>query len=144
MPRRPMLDTDVVIDYLRQRPDAVAFVKGLQDRPIISVVTVGELYSGVREGEERVFLDALAVAFRVVPVTRSIAVQAGLYRRQYRKSHGVELADALIAATAEAMGAKLHTLNVKHYPMLAHVTVPYRKTERQTPRAQDNSDKLGQ
>lgn len=36
-----------------------------------------------------------------------------------------ELADALIAATAEFHGAWLVTLNVKHFPMLDDVMVPY-------------------
>jgi len=85
---RQLLDTDVVIDYLRQLPQAVEFIKTRQERPLISVVTVGELYAGVREGAERTELDALAIAFRAVPVTRDIAIRAGLYRQQYRKSHG--------------------------------------------------------
>jgi predicted nucleic acid-binding protein len=37
--------------------------------------------------------------------------------RQYRKSHGVEIADALIAAAAVANRAELWTRNRKHYPM---------------------------
>lgn len=125
MAKRPLLDTDVVIDYLRRQADAVASVKGRSMRPLISAVTVGELYSGVKEGKERTELDGLAVAFRVIPVTREIGVRAGLHRRQYRKSHGVQLADALIAATAEEMDAELFTLNTKHFPMLTDVKAPY-------------------
>jgi hypothetical protein len=40
---------------------------------------------------------------------------------------GVGLADGLLAATAEAQDAELKTLNVKHYPMFAGLTPPYRK-----------------
>ena len=90
-------------------------------------MTVGELYSGVKDGPERESLDRLAVAFRVIPVTRAIAVQGGLHRRKFRKSHNVQLADALIAATAESMQAELFTLNLRHYPMLADVRAPYSK-----------------
>jgi predicted nucleic acid-binding protein len=43
------------------------------------------------------------------------------------KSHNVGLADALIAATAESRQAALVTLNIKHFPMLANVVVPYQK-----------------
>jgi predicted nucleic acid-binding protein len=42
-------------------------------------------------------------------------------------SHGTGLADALIAASAEAAGATLVTLNRRHFPMLAEVLVPYAK-----------------
>jgi predicted nucleic acid-binding protein len=43
--------------------------------------------------------------------------QAGIYLRQYRRSHGIEIADALIAATVAANRAQLWTRNRKHYPM---------------------------
>jgi predicted nucleic acid-binding protein len=43
--------------------------------------------------------------------------QAGLYLQRYRRSHGVEVADALIAANAVASRAQLWTRNRKHYPM---------------------------
>jgi predicted nucleic acid-binding protein len=60
-------------------------------------------------------------------VDAAIAVRGGLFRRDYAKSHGVGIADALIAATAEVAGATLVTLNRKHFPMLASVVVPYQK-----------------
>ena len=52
-----------------------------------------------------------------VPVDAEIGRKAGEYLRLYRRSHGVELGDALIAATASAHGLKLWTRNRKHYPM---------------------------
>ena len=39
------------------------------------------------------------------------------YLRDYRKSHSVELGDALIAAKAILNNAELWTRNRKHYPM---------------------------
>ena len=82
----------------------------------------------MREGEERQALDSFISAFELVPVTEDIAVKGGLYRRDYRKSHNVGLADAIIAATAEAKGATLVTLNSKHFPMSTSLHVPYTKT----------------
>ncbi len=52
--------------------------------------------------------------------------KGGLYRRDYGPSHGVGLADALIAATAELHQAKFVTLNARHFPMV-EVEVPYSK-----------------
>ena len=47
----------------------------------------------------------------------SVAEQAGAYLRKYRLSHGVGIADALIAACAVANKAELWTRNRKHYPI---------------------------
>jgi predicted nucleic acid-binding protein len=56
-----------------------------------------------------------------------VARVGGLYRRDYGKSHGVGLADAIIAATARSEGAELSTLNVKLYPMLKGLKRAYSK-----------------
>lgn len=125
-----LIDTDVQIDYLRDQEQTIAYLESLAELPLmISAVTVAELYAGVREGTERQALDAFAQAFEIVPLDSRIAVTGGLYRRNYGKSHGVGLADALIAASSEARGARLVTLNGKHFPMLTDVIVPYVKTQ---------------
>lgn len=123
-----LLDTDVLIDYLRGQSDAVNYVESLVEPILISSITVAELYSGVREGRERQTLGTFLSAFEIVLVSTEIAVKGGLYRRDFGKSHNVGLADALIAATAETRGATLVTLNLKHFPMLASAKTPYLKT----------------
>lgn len=127
MAGRALIDTDVLIDYLRDRAEAVSYLESLTEALLISVITVAELYAGVRDGAERTRLDEFIRAFQVVPVDRAISVAGGLYRRDYLKSHNVGLADALIAATAEIHRAELVTLNSKHFPMLAKVIIPYQK-----------------
>ena len=57
----------------------------------------------------------------------AIAKAGGLYKRDYGKSHGVGLADAILVATAEAENAELKTLNTKHYPMLKDLRPAYNK-----------------
>ena len=78
-----LIDTDVLIDYLRDYPDAVSYVEAQQERLLISVVTVAELYAGVREGEERSRLERFLRAFEIIPLDQRLAVQGGLYRRDY-------------------------------------------------------------
>ena len=127
MPERLLIDTDVLIDYLRDNADAVSYLENLHDLPLISVITVAELHAGVREGSERTALTDFIEAFEIAPLTKQIASAGGLYRRDFGASHGVGLNDALIAATAHFNNAELVTLNRKHFPMLASVTVPYQK-----------------
>lgn len=125
---RLLLDTDVLIDYLRERAEAVTYLESLAGELAVSVITVAELYAGVREGDERLRLDTFVSAFDLVPVTAEIARRGGLYRREYVRSHNTGLADALIAATAEEIGARLVSLNRKHFPMVADLVVPYQKS----------------
>ena len=122
-----LVDTDVLIDYLRDHPDAVAYLDAVSDRLLISAMTIAELYAGVREGAERVALDDFIRAFEIVQIDNEIAVKGGLYRRDYSKTHGTGIGDAIIAATAELRHADLVTLNRKHFPMLSSVIVPYQK-----------------
>ncbi|MDW7712249.1 MAG: type II toxin-antitoxin system VapC family toxin [Deferrisomatales bacterium] len=123
-----LLDTDVLIDYLRGLPQAVGWLEDVDSPLLLSAVTVAELYAGVRDGEERTTLEAFLGAFETIPVNREIATQGGLYRRDFLRSHGTGLADALIAATAATAQARLVTLNETHFPMLTEILVPYRKS----------------
>lgn len=122
-----LIDTDVLIDYLRNREEAVLFLESSNELMLLSVITIAELYAGTREGSERETLDEFIRAFETVHVGEEIAVTGGLYRREYGKSHGIGLADALIAASAEATNARVVTLNKRHFPMFEDVFVPYQK-----------------
>ena len=130
MPKPFLVDTDVLIDFLRGREQAVSFVNLESDRIIISSIVVAELYAGVRGGKgdtEQNTLERFLSLFRIVHVTAAIARLGGLYKRDYGRSHGVSLADAVVAATATLENATLKTLNVKHYPMFNAIQPAYRK-----------------
>jgi len=122
-----LVDTDVLIDFLRGNAKATKFIKSNFDSIILSSITVAELYSGVREGVERENLNEFIELTHVVPITEEIAIKGGLFKRDYFRSHGTGLADAIIAATAEAQDAILCSLNKKHFPMIKDLKVPYRK-----------------
>lgn len=122
-----LIDTDILIDYLKAEPAAVEFVETHIDQVLISSVTVAELYQGVRNDKERDALDDFLSAVRVLDTDFAIAKSAGLYRRQYKASHNSGLADCLIAATAAEHRIPLKTLNTKHFPMLSDVEAPYIK-----------------
>ena len=122
-----LIDTDVLIDYLRDNPQAVQFLENDCGRSLISAISVAELYAGVREGVERRALDTFLSAFDLVSVDGSIAERGGLYRRDYYRSHAISLADALIAATAFVRSATLVTLSRKHFPMISDIHIPYTK-----------------
>jgi len=127
MARLILLDTDVLVDFFRGHSKALVFLNAHSDRIILSSIVVAELYAGVKRDNEQAALDNFVSLFRVVPVSADIAKTGGLYKRDYGRSHGVGLADTIIAATAEAENAELKTLNIKHYPMLKGLRTAYVK-----------------
>ena len=122
-----LLDTDVLVDFFRGYSKAEALVKTYSSRIILSSIVVAELYAGVKGDAEQAALDNFVSLFRVVPVNSAIAKSGGLYKRNFGKSHGIGLADAILVATAEAANAQLMTLNTKHYPMLKGLRPAYKK-----------------
>jgi predicted nucleic acid-binding protein len=125
MAERLLLDTDVLIEYLRGRPKAIEYLEGLTSDLCISAVSVAELFVGIKGDAEERSLEQFLLAFAVLPVTEKVARLGGLYRRNFRPSHGTGLADALIAATAEENGADLVTFKRRHFPMVSRLTAPY-------------------
>lgn len=122
-----LVDTDVLVDFLRGYPKAVALVQAHSTRIILPSIVAAELYAGVKGDAELHTLDNFISLFRVVPVSREIAKAGGLYKRDYAKSHGIGLADAIIAATVDAEVADLKTLNTRHYPMFKGLKPAYTK-----------------
>jgi predicted nucleic acid-binding protein len=124
---RLLIDTDVMIEYLRGADQAVAFLESLERRPATSVLCVAELLAGVRNAEEREAILRFLLAFDELAVDAEIARMGGDYRRTYMKSHNTGLADALIAATASYHNLTVVTFNTRHFPMLENVHVPYER-----------------
>lgn len=114
-----LLDTDVLIWYLRGREPIKAWVHevGSLDVPRCSALSVTEVVAGMRPREEpttREFLESLAV----VDVDREIAWLAGeLIQDHGRRGLILDFVDATIAATCLRHDLALATYNARHYPI---------------------------
>ena len=73
-----LVDTDVLVDFLRGHPRAAAFVESRADRIILSAIVVAELYAGVKGERERAALDDFVSLFPVVPVALDVAKAGGV------------------------------------------------------------------
>ena len=120
-----LLDSCILVDLLRRKTEAEAAVARLRERPSVCPVSALELFAGARSQQSERKIEALLRLFRSVTIDASAFRAAGSFMRHYRASHELEIADALIAATAEAHGLKLATLNVKHFPMFPRLKPAY-------------------
>jgi predicted nucleic acid-binding protein len=114
-----LLDSDVIIEILRGNEQIAASLLALERAGVptsCTAISFAEIYAGLRRGEEPVTEEFFEARGEVVLDART-GRQAGTYLARYRRSHGLELADALIAAAATTAGLRLWTLNRRHYPM---------------------------
>lgn len=122
-----LLDTTVVIDYLRGQAAAVSSLEAAAvNEPLgASELIRFEVLAGARADEigriERFFSSLLWF-----PVEESVSRAAARLAARYRSSHsGIDDADYLIAATALVLDAGLLTTNVRHFPMLPGLMPAY-------------------
>lgn len=120
-----LVDTNILIDFLRGRPPGKWWRLGLQDVPSVSVITVAEFYTGLRGCDKEQRLMAMLISLRLLPVTPTIAEAGGRLANRFRHSHGVTLPDALIAATAVEARLRLAPLKLRHFHMLVDPVAPY-------------------
>ncbi|MCA9899657.1 MAG: type II toxin-antitoxin system VapC family toxin [Anaerolineales bacterium] len=114
-----LIDTDIIIWYMRGNELAREFLEA-NPRFRLSVVTYMELVQGMRNKNE---LRALRRALKnwkaeILYINEEISSKAMFYVEQHYLSHSVQLADALIAATAVSYGLPIATGNIKHYKVL--------------------------
>ena len=115
--RKVVVDTDILINFLRGKERAREFLLSLVEDATIycSAITAAEIYAGMKEHDKE-RTGELIESLNVADITLEIAKKAGEYKRSIKKQ-SLELDDCLVAATAFIKEAVLATGNGKHYPM---------------------------
>ena len=116
-----ILDTDILIWVLRKNKEIKnKLIKATLETDgglYITPIQIAEIDAGIRASEEKIIKKFLN-SFNIIPIDVQIGELAGRFINQYRKSHSVEIADAIIAAASIVNNFELWTLNKKHYPMI--------------------------
>ena len=112
-----LIDTDILIDVGREETHAQEYLRGLEQEGILlmSVITQMEMMVGCRNKPELRKLDRFLKRFEIIAITQPISEKAVSLLRQYRLSHGLLLADALIAATSLVAQVPFVTKNQRDY-----------------------------
>ncbi|MEO9600965.1 type II toxin-antitoxin system VapC family toxin [Parasphingorhabdus sp.] len=116
----PFFDTNILVDWLKNRPQAIAELSRYK-RHRISRIVWTELLAG-EAVETRSNMAQLLTPFQMVEVDERIAIAAADIR--YRSK--MRLLDAYILATAQVNGAILITRNTKDFPVeMPGIRIPY-------------------
>ena len=123
---RWIVDSSVLIDASRDRAEAVRFLGEAAEQGEIWSVT--PVRTEVRWGmlaTEASIVERLLASIRWLEVSVALADRAGDHGRRWGRSHGLDVIDALVAAAAEELDARVATLNIRDFPMFPDLQPPY-------------------
>ena|SRR3989344_4846212 len=115
-----VLDTDIVVDYLRTGSGVIVEAVELQNDDkaeiYVSTITILELVSGRTGDQDIEKVKEFLRSFNIVVLHGELAEFVGRKRRELPKS--LSLSDLIIGGTALWLGAKLVTRNKKHFEQI--------------------------
>ena len=119
-----LIDTDVLIWMTRGHAGAAAHLQTLTPWRI-SAVTYMELAQGCRDKQEltRIKKGLAMSQTEILPINSAITDRAMQLIDNYALSHGMQLGDALIVATALEHGTTILTCNAKHFSAVDSLNV---------------------
>ena len=119
-----LVDTDVLIWHLRGYPQATRRLDEL-GALTLSAVSYLEVLQGMRNNAELLAVKKMLErrAATLLPVTEAITLRATELMESLTLSHGLQMGDALIAATAIEHRLPVLTANVKHFSAVAGLTI---------------------
>ena len=123
-----VIDTDVLIDAANGHEDATSSLVRQQIVGVqISIISAIELVVGCRDKVELTQTQKFLQDCTVLPVTTISSQMAYQLIESFYLSHGLIMADALIAATAIEHDLTLYTRNTRHFRMISQLEIsqPY-------------------
>lgn len=122
-PTSLLADTDIFIDYLNGLQRMREILDSSRYRIYYSVVTKKELLAkpGLSATERR-RIRMLLLKHRQIPIDEKIAERFSRLLPKYAH-HGLQKADALVAATTWSRRLPLLTRNARHYRFISEITL---------------------
>jgi tRNA(fMet)-specific endonuclease VapC len=119
-----LLDTNILIEIFKGNGEIIdaVFDAGPENLSLCSI-TAMELYYGALNKLELQRIRKNLGAFRIIHLSTSISEVATLLIERYAKSHGLQIPDALIAATALETQSELFTLNIKDFTFISGLSL---------------------
>ena len=123
-----IIDTDILIDAGRCIDEALNCLQQIEDKfsAAVSTITQMELIVGCRNKNEMGLLEHFLERFQIISLNEHISDTATDLLKTYRLSHGLLIADSLIAATAIVSDIPFISKNQRDYRFIEDLNLlPY-------------------
>ena len=131
MEHRTIIDTDILIDFLRNKKEAVLLVTNLEDKKTLlatTAINAFELYYGAHKSRQSAqnlqATKTLLERLILLPLTPRSAQRAGhIYAELELEGNPIRLRDTFIAAIALTRKCSVATRNTEHFKKVKGLTV---------------------
>ena len=128
---KTVIDTDLLIDLLRNQKQATAFITKLEEKNYIlatTAVNIFELHHGAHKSEESEknlqAINVLISRLSILPFTSKAAQKAGhIYAQLERQGQPIGLRDTFIAAIALTRECSVATRNQAHFSRISDLEI---------------------
>lgn len=114
------IDSNILIDYFKGNTNAQVFLnKSFNEKDLllcIGAIQRAEIVFFTRPNEEAQVFEALS-NLKCMDINQEVVDLGAKIYKKWNPGHGIDINDALLAATVELCGGIIFTLNVKHFPM---------------------------
>lgn len=119
-----LCDTNIFISAFNGRQSTIdqLDIIGLND-VLLSAVTVRELYQGMGDKRELARMKKKIKFYDVIQIDEYISTKAIDFVEKYKLSHGLQIPDAIIGATAVVYQIPLYTYNVRDFDFLPGIVL---------------------
>jgi len=115
-----LIDTNIFIEVFKGNSEALQKLESVGAPSIaLSSVTAMELYVGAFNKLELQRIKKHLCSFQILHISREVSESATKLVALYAKSHGLQIPDAIIAATALEYAIPMMTLNTKDFRFIA-------------------------
>jgi predicted nucleic acid-binding protein len=119
-----LCDTNILINAFNNRVDTVDQLNKIGLTEImLSAITVMELFQGMRNKAELAQTKKRIAFYDVIHTDSAISQKAILFIERYRLSHGLQIPDAIIGATAVVYQIPLYTYNIRDFIFLPDIVL---------------------
>lgn len=128
---KTIIDTDILIDLLRNKKQAITFVASLETQNLTlstTAINIFELHHGAhksRDPEKNVHaISKVSSRLVILPLTSKSAQEAGhIYAELERNGHPIGLRDTFIAAIALTRDCSVATRNQQHFNKIPELKI---------------------